>query len=40
MPLLIDAGIWFLEAPLPLDDVEGTRRWPDTASPWASATWG
>ncbi len=23
VPLLIDAGIWFLEAPLPLDDVEG-----------------
>jgi L-rhamnonate dehydratase len=23
IPLLIDAGIWFLEAPLPLDDVEG-----------------
>jgi len=23
MPLLIDADIWFLEAPLPLDDVEG-----------------
>ena len=23
LPLLIDAGVWFLEAPLPLDDVEG-----------------
>lgn len=23
IPVLIDAGIWFLEAPLPLDDVEG-----------------
>ncbi len=26
IPLLIDAGIWFLEAPLPLDDVEGHAR--------------
>lgn len=26
VPLLIEAGIWFLEAPLPLDDVEGHAR--------------
>lgn len=26
IPLLIEAGIWFLEAPLPLDDVEGHAR--------------
>jgi L-rhamnonate dehydratase len=26
IPLLINAGIWFLEAPLPLDDVEGHAR--------------
>ena len=26
LPLLIEAGIWFLEAPLPLDDVEGHAR--------------
>jgi L-alanine-DL-glutamate epimerase-like enolase superfamily enzyme len=26
LPLLKDAGIWFLEAPLPLDDVEGHAR--------------
>jgi L-rhamnonate dehydratase len=26
IPLLIHAGIWFLEAPLPLDDVEGHAR--------------
>jgi L-alanine-DL-glutamate epimerase-like enolase superfamily enzyme len=26
IPVLIDAGIWFLEAPLPLDDVEGHAR--------------
>jgi L-alanine-DL-glutamate epimerase-like enolase superfamily enzyme len=26
MPVLKDAGIWFLEAPLPLDDVEGHAR--------------
>lgn len=26
IPLLLDAGIWFLEAPLPLDDVEGHAR--------------
>ena len=25
-PLLVDAGIWFLEAPLPLDDVDGHAR--------------
>jgi len=26
LPILKDAGIWFLEAPLPLDDVEGHAR--------------
>jgi len=26
IPVLLDAGIWFLEAPLPLDDVEGHAR--------------
>jgi L-alanine-DL-glutamate epimerase-like enolase superfamily enzyme len=26
IPVLIDAGIWFLEAPLPLDDVAGHAR--------------
>lgn len=26
VPLLLDAGVWFLEAPLPLDDVEGHAR--------------
>jgi L-rhamnonate dehydratase len=26
LPALIEAGIWFLEAPLPLDDVEGHAR--------------
>ena len=26
LPVLKDAGIWFLEAPLPLDDVEGHAR--------------
>lgn len=26
LPLLIDAGVWFLEAPLPLDDIEGHAR--------------
>ena len=26
LPVLRDAGIWFLEAPLPLDDVEGHAR--------------
>jgi L-alanine-DL-glutamate epimerase-like enolase superfamily enzyme len=26
LPILKDAGVWFLEAPLPLDDVEGHAR--------------